>query len=142
MRCLTLALAAAFVIALAPYSQSQALPADIRAEHDPAKRSELALNYADDAFDSARDFYSKGAIEKGDEQLENMTNALNACLSSLEQAHKAKFYKKAEMKVAFLQRRMSGLLDEVDVQRRGWIEYTDRKLEEIHEKMLNGAMRK
>lgn len=129
---------------LALLSFCRVLPAqfDYNAEHDPAKRAELALNYADSAFDNARAFYAKGEIEKGDAQLESMTNALNACVSSLEQAHKAKFYKRAELKVAYLQRRMSGLLEDVDVEHRGWAEYTDRKLEEIHEKLLSGVMRK
>ena len=75
-------------------------------------------------------------------QLEEMINALNECVSSLDAAHKAKFYKKPEMKVAYLQRRMSGLLDDLGIQVRGWAEYTQRKLDEVHDKLLNGAMRK
>jgi hypothetical protein len=71
-----------------------------------------------------------------------MINALNECVSALDAAHKAKFYKKPEMKVAYLQRRMSGLLDDLGIQVRGWAEYTQRKLEEVHDKLLEGAMRK
>ena len=71
-----------------------------------------------------------------------MTKALDACLGSLEVAHKARYYKKAEIRVALLQRRMSGLLDDIELPRRGWAEQTSRKLDEIHDKLLAGAMRK
>jgi hypothetical protein len=37
---------------------------------------------------------------------------------------------------------MQGLVDELSIQERGWAEYTNRKLDELHEKMLDGVMRK
>lgn len=111
-------------------------------EHDPARRSEKALVLADSAFDNARDFYNKGEVRKGDAQLENMTNALNFCLESLQQAKKAKYYKKAELNVSLLQRRLTSLLENIDVQDRGWAEQTDRTLEQIHDKLLAGVMKK
>ena len=122
--------------------QAQSFVDELKAEHDPGRRSELALTLADSAFDTARDFYTKGEVHKGDAQLEDMTSALNQCVTSLEEAHKAKFYKKAELRVAYLQRRMKGLLDEIEMQQRGWAEYTERKLDEIHDKLLDGVMRK
>ena len=120
----------------------QSFLAELEAEHDPARRSDKALTFADAAFDNARDFYNKGDIKKGDAELENMTNALKACVGSLQAAHKARFYKKAELKVAFLQRRMEGLVDDLSIPERGWAEYTQRKLEDIHDKLLDGVMRK
>lgn len=133
------ALVATAAVAVLP---AQSLLDEIKAEHDPARRSEKALIFADTAFDTARDFYSKGEVHKGDAQLEDMTNALNECVQSLEAAHKARFYKKAELRVAYLQRRMKGLLDDIEMQQRGWAEYTERKLDEIHDKLLDGVMRK
>jgi hypothetical protein len=117
-------------------------PAPPSQEQDPVKRSAAQLSSAEQAFDDARAAYDKGDIDKGDEELEKMTKALDACLGSLEEAHKARFYKKAEMKVALLQRRMSGLLDDIELPRRGWAEQTSRKLDEIHDKLLAGAMGK
>jgi hypothetical protein len=121
---------------------AQALLTEIKAEHDPAKRSEKALNLADTAFNSARDYYNHGEINKGDAELENMMFALEECLSSLDMARKARYYKKAEMNVALLQRRMQGLLDDIALQHRGWAEYTERKLDQLHDKLLDGVMRK
>ena len=129
-------------VLLSSVMAAQSLLGEINQEHDPGKRSELALSLADVSFDNARDFYQKGAMEKGDAALENMTNALNACVQSLAISNKAKFYKKAELKVAFLQRRMTTMVEDLSVQERGWAEQTKRKLEEIHDKILDGVMRK
>ncbi|MBV9301557.1 MAG: hypothetical protein JOY62_17230 [Acidobacteriaceae bacterium] len=123
------------------YAQ-QSFMVELEAEHDPARRSDKALGFADAAFDNARQFYTKGEVKKGDAELEKMTNALKECVGSLEVARKARFYKKAELRVAFLQRRMKGLLDELSVQERGWAEYTQRKLDEIQDKLMDGVMRK
>jgi hypothetical protein len=116
--------------------------AELEAVHDPARRSGRALSLADAAFDNARDLYTKGEIKKGDAELDAMTSALTECVGSLQTARKARFYKKAELRVAYLQRRLEGLLDEISVQERGWAEYTQRKLDDIHDKLLQGVMRK
>jgi hypothetical protein len=71
-----------------------------------------------------------------------MTKVLNACVDSLAAANKSRSYKKAEMTVAHLQRRLSDLVNDLGIQERGWAEYTSRKLDEIHDKLLNGVMRK
>ena len=131
-----------FTLALAASLYAQAPMGELKAEHDPVKRADKAVALAETAFDNARALYDKGEVEKGDAQLEDMMNELNECVSSLNAAHKAKFYKKPEMRVAYLQRRMSGLLDDLGIQVRGWAEYTQRKLEEVHDKLLEGAMRK
>jgi hypothetical protein len=121
---------------------AQSILAELQLQHDPGKRSDMALNFATESFDTARDLYAKGEIQKGDAALENMTSALNSCVDSLAVMNKARLYKKAELKVAYLQRRMTSLKEEVDVQQRGWAEFTARKLEEIHDKVLAGVMRK
>ncbi len=130
------------IAACASTAFSQSFLAELQLERNPVKRSTMALNFADTAFDNARDFYTKGEFDKGDAQLEDMTHALHECVVSLGAAHKARFYKKAELNVASLQRRMQGLLDDISVQRRGWAEQTSRRLDEIHDKLLDGVMRK
>ena len=139
----TMIQASVVLLGFASFMQAQqSFLAELEAEHDPARRSDKALTFADAAFDNARDFYIKGEIKKGDAELENMTNALKECVGSLQVAHKARFYKKAELKVAYLQRRLKGLVDDLSVQQRGWAEYTERKLDDIHDKLLEGVMRK
>jgi hypothetical protein len=141
-RCVRLARVSLLLATCISVAPAQSFLAELKAQRDPGKRSEMALILADTAFDNARDLYAKGEIEQGDAQLENMTNALNECVVSAESARKPKFYKKAEQNVALLQRRIKTLLDDLQLQERGWAEYTDRKLEEIHDKLLAGVMRK
>jgi len=121
---------------------AQSFLAELKLQQDPAKRSEMALAFATESFDTARTFYSKGDVRNGDAHLEDMTSALNSCVESLATVNKARLYKKAELKVAYLQRRLGSLRQELGVQERGWAEFTARKVEEIHDKMLAGVMRK
>ncbi len=111
-------------------------------ESDPAKQAEAALTGAEQSFDAAREAYEKGNIEKGDAALEQMTKNLDTCVELLDSAHKSRHYKKAELRVAMLQRRMSDLLNDIPLQQRGWAEQTSRKLDEIHDKLLAGVMAK
>ncbi len=111
-------------------------------DRDPGRRTDRLLASAEAAFDNARVFYGKGEIQNGDAQLEEMLNVLRGCADSLDAMRKSKFYKKAELRVASLQRRMQGLVEDVGVEDRGWAEYTQRKLEEVHEQLLSGVMRK
>jgi hypothetical protein len=130
------------ILAFAGSMPGQSFLAELKTQHDPAKRSEMALMFATELFDNAKDSYSKGQISKGDADLDSMTKVLNACVESLAAANKSRSYKKAEMKVAHLQRRLSDLVNDMGIQERGWAEYTSRKLDEIHDKLLNGVMRK
>lgn len=143
---ITAAKLAAMSLAIVTFVSSgyaQSFVAELKTmEHDPARRSEKALVLADSAFDNARDYYAKGEFHKGDAQLEDMTSALNFCVESLQEAHKAKYYKKAELRVALLQRRMESLLVDIDIQDRGWAEQTGRTLDQIHDKLLAGVMKK
>jgi len=129
-------------VALSAALPAQSFISELKAEPNPVRRAEKALAYADNAFASAHEFYDHGNVPKGDELLDNMTAALRECVQSLRATHKPGVYKKAELNVAMLQRRMQGLLDDIDVQNRGWADYTNRKLEEIHDALLNGVMRK
>jgi hypothetical protein len=132
----------ALLVTISYSLSAQSFLAELQLQHDPGKRSDMALAFATESFDTARDFYTKGEIQKGDAALENMTSALNQCVESLAVVNKGRLYKKAELKVAYLQRRMTSLKDELGAQERGWAEFTARKLEEIHDKVLAGVMRK
>ena len=130
------------ILTLASTLSAQDFLAEIKAEHNPAKRTELALSFANQSFNNARDFYEKGTIQMGDAQLDNMTDALTECVDTLAVLNKAKFYKKAELNVASLQRRLADMTHGLSVGDRGWAAQTGRKLEQIHDKLLNGVMRK
>jgi hypothetical protein len=123
-------------------ASAQSFLTELKAEPNMARRAEKALQLANSAFDDAHAAYDKGLVHQGDAQLDDMTTALTECVQSLEQIHKPGLYKKAELTVAMLQRKMNGLLDDIALQERGWAEYTNRKLDGIHDKLLEGVMRK
>lgn len=114
----------------------------LHAEKNPRKRAELALNLATEALDSASRFYKEGQVHKGDAKLDDMTGDLRECLSSLRAAHKGSSYQKAELKVASLQRRLHDLIANINYGDRGWAEQTERTVDELHDQILNGAMKK
>ena len=118
------------------------LPADLNAEPNPVARSKKALKAAESAFDDAHRFYAEGDVDQGDAQLENMINALNVAVSSLTAAHKWPLNKKAELTVAHLQRRLQFLTDDISLPQRGWAAYTERKLDEIHDRLLEKVIKK
>jgi hypothetical protein len=114
----------------------------LSAEHNPGKRSALALSLADSALSDASDCYRSGNIHKGDAELDEMIQDLRECISSLRAAHKSGNYKRAELKVASLQRRLHDLVTELSIENRGWAEQTERTVEEIHEQILTGVMKR
>ncbi len=115
---------------------------ELDTEHDPGKRSQRALALAEMEFEKAKVSYGAGEIKKGDAHLDDMTKLLNACVSALEEARKAGLYKQAEIRVATLLRRLQSLIDDLAVEDRGWAEYTLRQVDAIHDKLLNGVMKK
>ncbi len=137
-----LLLIVAFCGAVSYTASAQSFMLELSAEPNAGKRAEKALLVADSAFDSAHDLYAKGDVHNADAQLDDMTLALSECVHSLQSIHKPGLYKKAELKVSDLQRRLSGLLDNINLDERGWAEYTSRKLDEIHDKLLTGVMTK
>jgi hypothetical protein len=122
--------------------QSKSAVESVNSEPDPSRRADRALSLAETAFNDARAGYDKGQIKLGDQHLDEMIKLLNVCTASLEAAHKSHNYKAAEIRVKSLMRRMKTLIDDLSVDDRGWAEYTARQLEEIHDKLLSGAMKK
>ena len=114
----------------------------IKSEPNPGRRAEKALSFAESQFDSAKAAYGKGEVHAGDAALDTMYQALEETVSSLAKARKSRLYKRAELRVAYLQRRLAGLLDDLSINDRGWAEQINRQLAGIHDKLLEGAMRK
>jgi hypothetical protein len=134
------------VILLLPFPRqtiwAQSPLTELDGEHDSAKRSQRALGLAEMEFEKARVSYGAGEIKKGDAHLDDMTKLLGACVSALEAVRKANLYKQAEIRVATLLKRLQSLIDDIAVDDRGWAEYTLRQVDSIHDKLLNGVMKK
>ena len=120
--------------------------AGAKAEPDLEKRSELALANADRQVDVAREAYRGGDLKKMEAALDELRDSANLSLESLEQAHKKarnnKYYKRAELKIRALLRRLSGLRDEVGLDDRKQVEAVRDRLQEVHEQVLAAIMSK
>ncbi len=120
--------------------------AGAKAEPDLEKRSELALANADRQVDVAREAYRGGELKKMEAALDELRESANLSLESLKQANKKarnnKYYKRAELKIRALLRRLSGLRDEVGLDDRKPVEAVRERLQEVHEQVLVSIMSK
>lgn len=110
--------------------------------HNPAQQAEYALSEAEMAFDRARSSYDAGKVKEGNAELDAAMTSVRLCVDSLAKSHKSKYYKKAELRVGLLMRRMRSLREDVSIDDRGWIEYVSRKMNEAHEELVAGVMGK
>ena len=120
--------------------------AAVKDETDLNRRSELALMNADEKIDAARQAYQAGneAAEAAD--IQEVADSVALSYASLEQTHsaprKSRYYKRAELKVSALMRRLSGFRDEVNFDFRPHVDAALKKLSDIHDELLSDIMSK
>lgn len=118
--------------------------AAIKAEPDPNHRSELALMNADEKIDAARQAYMAGndAAEAAD--IQEVADSVALCYAALEESHqtprKSKYYKKAELKVSALMRRLDAFRDEVSYEIRPKVDAALKSISDIHDELLSDIM--
>jgi hypothetical protein len=135
-------LAAFFLLAAAAVCQTTGLPEEVTAERNPGKRSEIAVTLADKSIDLARTYYRAGDAGRGDSELDLVRQLADECFRSAEQAHKSKYWKKAEMRIAALSRRVRSLVEELGYEQREKGRELADHLDSIHDKLLAGVMSK
>ena len=115
-----------------------------KAEPDLNRRSELALVNADVKIDEARQAYQAGNEEAEEAAIQEGAESVTLCYQSLEKARgeprKSKYYKRAELKVSALMRRLSGFRDEVSFDFRPNVEAALKRLSDIHDELLSDIM--
>jgi len=120
--------------------------ASIKAEPDLEKRSELALTNADEQVDAARQAYGAADMKAQQAALDEIRESVETSFDALERTNKAprksKYYKRAELKVQALLRRLRTFEDDVSVDDRSAVESVIRKLQEIHDQLLIEIMSK
>jgi hypothetical protein len=118
----------------------------VKAEPDPERRSDLALIGADKAIDAARQAYNGGDKEAQQAALNEVQELVNVSIESLESTHKAprnnKYYKRAELKVTALIRRLRSLRDETSFDGRQAVEAVMNRLTEVHDQLITAIMSK
>jgi hypothetical protein len=118
----------------------------VKAEPDLNKRSELALVNAEHALDQARQAYKSGDQKSTQSALEEVSESVALCYDALQHTDKAprksKYYKRAELKVQELIRRLSGFRDEVGFQARPFVERVINNVSNIHDQLITDIMSK
>lgn len=124
------------------------VPASVVAERDLEKRSELALKAADDQISAAVKAYTGGTEPKVFEQhISTIEELARLSMQSLQDtgkqaSKKPKYFKRAELKLRALLRRMATLSNDVSVDDRPRVEAAMKSMTEIHEKLLHDIMAK
>jgi len=121
--------------------------ATIQQEPNPERRSDLALQYASTALDTAREAYTAGNIEKTEAAFEEVGSSVDLAYDSLGQTGKdprrsPKFFKRAEMSTRQLLRRLDGMMESMSVADRALIEKVRGRVADVHENLLKGIMSK
>lgn len=141
MRWLALPILLTLFFPLSLFAWSQ-LPAEVTGERHPGKRSEMAIDAADRSLDQARAYYKAGQEERGEEQLDLISKLADECLSSTEEARKSKYWKKSELRVAALTRRVRSFAEELSYNQRDKANQLAAHLSSVHDKLLAGVMKK
>ena len=118
--------------------------AAVKSEPDLNRRSELALLNADEKIDDARKAYQAGNEAAETADIQEVAESVTLCYQSLEKTRseprKSKYYKRAELKVSALMRRLSGFRDEVSFDFRPNVEAVLKRLSDIHDELLSDIM--
>ena len=120
--------------------------AAVKAEPDPNRRSEMALLNADEKLDAARMAYQAGNSALEETDIQEVGESVALCYAALQEAHqaprKSKYYKRAELKVSALMRRLGGFRDDVSFDSRPGVDTVLKRISEIHDEMLSDIMSK
>jgi hypothetical protein len=118
------------------------LPPELTEQHNPGKRSELAIELAAKALEQARGDYESGNIEQADAQLDLVEDLAKECLASARESRKEKYWKRAELKTAALLRQIRSLIDDLSYNQRDRAQLLAKQVESVHDKLLAGVMAK
>ncbi len=118
----------------------------MKAEPNLEKRSDLALLNADRAIDDARTDYQAGNVKKSEADLNQVRDLVDLSLESLEgtgkQPRNSKYFKRAEIRIRELLRRLASFRDEMSVDDRKPLDDAAARLQEVHDRLLLEIMSK
>ena len=121
--------------------------AAVKAESNLERRSSRALENADRAIDSARDAYNAGNIDKANADLDEVGDSVDVCSEALTGTGKhprssPKHFKRAELIIGDLLRRLKTFESDVNVDDRPAIQKAEHRLQQVRDDLLSGIMSK
>ncbi|HEV8413532.1 MAG TPA: hypothetical protein VGQ49_08045 [Bryobacteraceae bacterium] len=119
----------------------------IKSEPRLEKRSQLALQFADSALDSAREHYKKGELDACRSALGEVQEGVQLSYDSLMATGKdprrnSGPFKDAEKSTRQLLRRLDNLSDLMSALDRDIVESAQHTVSDIHDKLITGIMGK
>jgi len=117
----------------------------VRAEPRPDKRYEKALDFASEQITGARKQYQDGKFEQFRQCMRDVAEAVKLCDQALRGTGKnpsksPKNFKRAEMRMREILRRLTGLEQDVSVEDRGVVAKAKSSVQEIHDNLLFDIM--
>jgi hypothetical protein len=121
--------------------------ASIQQEPNLERRSQLAMDYAGAALDTARAAYQSSDLEKTQAALSEVGQAVDVAYDSLQKTGKEarrdpKFFKRTELATRQLLRRIEGMAEAMSYQDRSLAEKVRDRVAAIHDDLLQGIMGK
>ena len=117
----------------------------VKTEPNLEKRSEKALDYADDTVGKLRGLYKHGDWKGVEAALSEIRAAVDMARESLVQSGKnprkaPKYFKKAELKTRELARRLNSFSQEVSFEERAPVDSTREYVMKVHDQFLEDVM--
>jgi|SRR5215471_3416522 len=119
----------------------------VKNEPNLEHRSELAIANANTALDAAREAYSAGDADKTAKELDEVSESVDVAYEALSATGKdprksPRYFKKAEMAVRTLLRRLEGVSQSFSVSDREKIDAIRNHISEVHDNLVQGIMSK
>lgn len=119
----------------------------VKQEPNLDKRCKLALEYANEAVDTARQAYTSGDSRHSLEALNEIRESVDVCLDALNATGKEarknpKLFKRSEMQIRELLRRLKSLESDFAVDDRAEVTRTEQHLHEVHDELITRIMSK
>ncbi len=118
----------------------------VKAEPDPNRRSERALENASQALEEARKAASADDAKALAAAFHEMSESADVCQDSLAHSGKdprrSKYYKQAEQKLHNLIRQLAGFADTLPLDQRDEADAARQHLQQVHDAILEAALGK
>ena len=118
----------------------------VKSEPNLEKRAELAIEHAHGALTAAREAYNAGDDEKSEAALAEVGQSVELAWDSLVETgkdpRKSSRYKKAELRIRELLRRLEGMKSLVGFAHREQVERVEEQVSGIHDDLIRGIMSK
>ncbi len=118
--------------------------AAVKAVSDPNKRAEAAVDHANQELDAARQAWDAGNWAGTQAALSELRESAELADASLKQAsgrpRNNKHYKRVELRLRDLIRRLDGFKNDVDYEHRDEVGKTEARVQDLHDQVLAAIM--